>query len=310
VLDYKVPSQEDVGAFMRSLTENAAVAAAPWINSNDKEGVDRAAVDVMDNMLSKNELFRCEVIIGEGTKDEAPMLEIGKFYGLEDVKIVDFGVDPVDGTSLVAAGKKGGISVAAISERGTMLPWPNIHYMKSIVVRPEAASVVDYDGPVKLDGDQTENLHLIAEHLGIRPRELFIAILDRPRNKEFIDAAHRVGANLDLLLAGNINPVLDERYDVVSGSGGTPEAVLVAGAVACLGGGMQAMYDPQNEPERARANSIEKMDGRIIHHGAMVGKGEVHFSLTAVTDYGESLRGCYLDENNVWLPGDTLYLSR
>ena len=248
------------------VTETAAMAAARWQGRGDKEGVDQAAVDGMRAILASVDMDGI-VVIGEGEKDEAPMLYNGEAVGNGNGPKVDVAVDPVDGTTLSAQGMPGALAVIAVAERGSMYSPGSVVYMDKIAVGPLAAGKIDLDAPVE------DNLHAVADAREKDINDLTAIILDRPRNQKYIDAVRNVGGRIRLIRDGDISAAIataDETtgIDIMLGIGGSPEAVIAAAALLCMGGEIQARLWPRDDSERRYAkenglcNGDQVLDGR------------------------------------------------
>jgi fructose-1,6-bisphosphatase II len=270
------------------VTEAAALGAGRWIGRGDKEAADQAAVDAMRHMLSTVQV-QGVVVIGEGEKDEAPMLYNGEVVGDGTGPEVDVAVDPIDGTGLTSRGQGNALSVVAVAERGTMFdPGPCV-YMDKLVCGPEAADVVDIDAPPE------ENVDRVARALGVKPAEVGVTILDRPRHEEVIAAVRSAGARVYLItdgdVAGSINASRQETgVHLLLGIGGTPEGVISACAVKCLGGHMLGRLWPRNDDERARAKDAGYDLDKILTIDDLASSDNVFFAATGVTD-GRLLHG-------------------
>ncbi|TEU13071.1 MAG: class II fructose-bisphosphatase [Anaerolineales bacterium] len=269
-------------------TEAAALAAGRWMGRGDKIGIDQAAVDAM--RLSLNSIVMDGVVvIGEGEKDEAPMLYNGEVLGTGDPPPVDIAVDPIDGTLLTSLGLPGAIAVVALSERGTMYFPGSIVYMNKIAVGPEAKEVIDINAPVE------ENLQKVAKAKKRDVDDLTVVILDRPRHKKLISEVRAAGARIKLIPAGDIagglmTAIEDTGMDILMGIGGSPEAVITACALKCIGGEIQCKLWPRNEEERQKALG-EGLDlERVLTTDDLVQGDNVFFAVTGVTD-GELLQG-------------------
>lgn len=269
-------------------TEAAALAAGRLMGRGDKIGVDRAAVDAM--RLSLNSIVMDGVVvIGEGEKDEAPMLYNGEVLGSGDPPPVDIAVDPVDGTRLTSLGLPGAIAVVALSERGTMYFPSSIVYMSKIAVGPEARGVIDINAPVE------ENLNKVAKAKRRDVDDLTVVILDRPRHEQLISEVRAAGARIKLIPDGDIagglmTAIEDTGMDILMGIGGSPEAVITACALKCIGGEIQCKLWPRNEEERQKALD-EGLDlERVLTIDDLVQGDNVFFAATGVTD-GELLQG-------------------
>jgi len=270
------------------VTEAAALGAGRWIGRGNKEAADQAAVDAMRLMLSTVSV-KGTVVIGEGEKDEAPMLYNGEVIGDGTGPEVDVAVDPVDGTGLTSRGQGNAVSVVALAERGTMFdPGPCV-YMDKLVCGPEAAAVVDLDAPPE------ENVHRVAKALGVKPAEVTVTILDRPRHEELVASIREAGARVYLITDGDVGGSINAAREgsgvhLLLGIGGTPEGVISACAVKCLGGHMLARLWPRNDDERARAKDAGYDLDRILTGDDLAASDNVFFAATGVTD-GRLLKG-------------------
>lgn len=269
-------------------TEAAALAAGRWMGRGDKEGADQAAVNAM--RLSLNSIvMNGVVVIGEGEKDEAPMLYNGEVLGTGDPPPVDIAVDPIDGTRLASLGLPGALSVVALSERGTMYFPGSIVYMNKIAVGPEAKGAIDINAPAE------ENLRKVAKAKERDVNDLTVVILDRPRHEQLISEVRAAGARIKLIPDGDISGGLmtaieDTGMDILMGIGGSPEAVVTACALKCMGGEIQCKLWPRNEEERQKALD-EGLDlERVLTTDDLVQGDNVFFAATGVTD-GELLQG-------------------
>lgn len=272
------------------VTEAAALMAGRWMGRGDKEAADGAAVDAMRQVLDTIDMDGV-VVIGEGQKDEAPMLFTGEEVGTGQGPAVDIAVDPVEGTRLVAQGMPNSIVIMAVAERGSLYGWQDIAYMQKIAVGPEAAGVIDIDAPVDV------NLRRIAEAKGVEVSDLTVVILDRPRHKQLIQDVREAGARMKLIIDGDVAGGLlaampGTGIDVLMGIGGSPEAVITACALKCVGGDMQTRLWPRNDEERRivaeRGLDTEKVWGL----NDLVKSEDVFFVATGITD-GELLRGVH-----------------
>jgi fructose-1,6-bisphosphatase II len=270
------------------VTETAAIAAARWQGRGDKEAVDQAAVDGMRAHLSYLDLDGV-VVIGEGEKDEAPMLFNGEVVGNATGPRVDVAVDPIDGTRLCAEGGSGALAVLAVSDRGTMHDPGKLVYMDKIAVGPAAAGMIDLDAPVD------RNLHRVAKARGEDVNDLTVIILDRPRNRPQIEAVRAAGARIRLIRDGDVSAAIaaaqpETGIDMMLGIGGSPEAVLAAAALRCMGGEIQCRVWPRDDDERIWAAEHGVDVGRVMSTHDLVGGDNVLFGATGVTT-GEFLRG-------------------
>jgi fructose-1,6-bisphosphatase II len=270
------------------VTEAAALGAGRWIGRGNKEAADQAAVDAMRHMLSTVSVDGT-VVIGEGEKDEAPMLFNGEHIGDGNGPEVDVAVDPIDGTGLTSRGQGNAVSVVALSERGTMFdPGPCV-YMDKIACGPEAADVVDLDAPPE------ENVNRVAKALGIKPADVTVTILDRPRHEELVAAVRAAGARVFLITDGDVGGAINAAREqtgvhLLMGIGGTPEGVIAACALKCLGGYMLGRLWPRNDDERSRAKDEGYDLDRILTIDDLAASDNVFFAATGVTD-GRLLKG-------------------
>jgi fructose-1,6-bisphosphatase II len=270
------------------VTEAAALAAGRWMGRGDREAADRAAVEAMRLMLRSIDMDGV-VVIGEGEKDEAPMLYNGERIGNGRLPQVDVAVDPIDGTRLLALGRPGALAVIALSERGTMFSPGRIVYMHKLAVGPEAREVIDLDAPV------VENLRRIARAKGKDVDDLTVVILDRERHADLIREVRAAGARIKLIPDGDVSAALmtafpDSGIDLLIGIGGSPEGVIAAAALKCLGGELQARLWPRNEEERRFAAEMGYDLHRILTADDLVRGDNIFFAATGITD-GEILRG-------------------
>ena len=270
------------------VTEAGALAASRWMGRGDKEGADGAAVSAMREMLSTVDMDGL-VIIGEGEKDEAPMLYNGERLGNGSGAKVDVAVDPIDGTKLTAFGRGNALAVLAVSDAGTMFDPGPIVYMEKIAVGPGCVGVVD------IDYSPTENLHRIAEAKGQPMRDLTAVVLDRPRHEELIAEIRATGARIRLIPDGDVAGALqtawpDAGADVLMGIGGTPEGVITAAALKCMGGDIQGRLWARNNAERSAATESGYDLKRKLGIDDLVASDNCFFAATGITD-GELLQG-------------------
>ncbi len=270
------------------VTEAAALAAGRWQGRGDKNNVDGAAVDAMRVVLNGMDIDGV-VVIGEGEKDEAPMLYNGERIGKDGSPQVDIAVDPVDGTTLCSLGRDNAIAVIAMSQRGTMYnPGPCV-YMDKIVVGAECADVIDIDAPVKA------NLHAVAKALGEKVHDVTAVVLDRPRHADLIKQIREAGARIKLIPDGDIAGAIsvawpDSGTDILFGVGGTPEGVTAACALKCLGGAIFGRLWPRNDEERQAALDLGYDLDAVLDINDLVSSDDVFFAATGVTN-GDFLRG-------------------
>ena len=270
------------------VTEAAALAAARWVGFGDKNGSDGAAVNAMRALL-KSVSMHGIVVIGEGEKDDAPMLFNGEYVGDGTGPEVDVAVDPIDGTTLCAKGMPNALSVLAVSERGTMYDPSAVFYMEKLVTGPEAADVVDIEAPI---GD---NQARIAKAKSERIEDLTDIILDRPRHEGMVADIRKAGARIKFITDGDVaGAVMAARagtgIDLLVGIGGTPEGVITACAIKCMGGVIQGKLWPKDEAERRRALDAGHDLNRVLLTDDLVTGDNVFFVATGVTD-GEMLEG-------------------
>ncbi len=272
------------------VTEAAALAAAPLVGRGDKEAADQAAVDGMRYMLHSVPMDGL-VVIGEGEKDEAPMLYNGEQIGDGSPPQVDIAVDPLEGTTLAAHGMPSALAVIALSARGTMFdPGPCV-YMEKMAGSPDIADLLDLDRPL---GDTVE---LIAERRGCPIGDVIVVVLDRPRHEVGITAIRQAGARVRLIAHGDVSAALlavTERstVDLLWGIGGTPEGVISAAAVKCLGGQLLGRLWPRDETERRAALHAGYDLQRVLTRDDLIAGEDVFFSATGITD-GDVLRGVH-----------------
>lgn len=314
---------DSVGERLIMATQAAALASKPWIGSaqysEDKDYIskmknfaDQSAVDAIYSVLGNCPEFSATVVMGEGDKDEAPMLAHGDILGANLDRKYDLAVDPIDGTTFVAKNKPGGISVIALASPDSFPKWENVHYAKKLIVGPNVSELMER-GKIGIDRKPRENMERIASHLGKYAGELVVVVLDRPRNKEIIKAAHEIGSKLILIEGGDVVPGLltcdEDIIDLVYSSGGWPEAVVTAAGVATRGGNMQVMHDPQNEAETLRVEAINKIDA-ILGLEELVGTGDVRFAMTAITRYLDHRVGNSKEFTKIFEPGSSFFGAR
>ncbi len=270
------------------VTESAALAASRWVGRGDKLGADGAAVEAMRTVLTTVPMDGV-VVIGEGEKDDAPMLFNGERIGDGTPPLTDIAVDPIDGTTLTALGRGNALAVIAVSERGTMFnPGPCV-YMEKIAVGPDAAGSID------ITASPTQNLRWVAKAKGTSVRDLTVVILDRERHGELIDEVRASGARIKLISDGDIFGAIatawpDAGVDVLIGIGGTPEGVTSAAALKCMGGEIQGRLWPRNDTERKAALDAGYDLDRVLGTDDLVQGDNCFFAATGVTD-GELLQG-------------------
>jgi fructose-1,6-bisphosphatase II len=282
--------ERNLGMELVRVTEAAALSAGRWMGTGDKTKVDQTAVDAMRQSIDGVDMNGV-VVIGEGEKDEAPMLYVGEKVGNGSAPDVDVAVDPVDGTRLLANGSPGAIAVIATAERGSMYSAPpGVFYMEKIAVGLAAKGLIDINAPV------ADNLNKIAKARQAHLDDITVVILDRPRHTEIIKHVRATGARIRLITDGDVFAAMMaamEDYtgvDVLLGTGGAPEAVLAAAALKCLGGEIQCKVWPRDEQERARMKS-EGIDlEQVFTTDDLVKSNDVAFAATGITT-GDLLNG-------------------
>lgn len=271
------------------VTEAAALASARLMGRGDEHAADQAAVDSMRNAL--NSMSMCgTVVIGEGERDEAPMLYIGEKVGnaCQLGAEIDIALDPLEGTTLTATGGPNALSVIAIASKGNFLHAPDT-YMQKIAVGPRAKGAID------ITKSPTENLKNIAKALRIYVEDMTVVILNRPRHQKLIDEVRAAGARIKLIPDGDVSAAIatakeGSGVDVLMGIGGAPEGVIAAAAMKCVGGDMQGILRPRNNEEIERAKKMGIPDIDRVYGIEDLAKGDVMFAATGVTD-GDYLRG-------------------
>ena len=270
------------------VTEAAALGCGRWIGRGDKNAADQAAVDAMRAMLD-TVAMNGVVVIGEGEKDEAPMLYNGEEVGNGQGPEVDVAVDPLEGTRLTSVGQPNAIAVIALAERGTMLFPGAAVYMDKLVGGEEVADALD------LDASPAENVQRAAEAKGVRASEIAVVVLDRERNQPIIDGVREAGAKVNLITDGDVAPAIAAArqgtgVDLMMGIGGTPEGVIAAAAVKSLGGVVLGRLWPRNDDERQQLVDAGYDPDRVLTTDDLVGGDNVFVAATGVTD-GALLRG-------------------
>jgi fructose-1,6-bisphosphatase II len=270
------------------VTEAAAMAAGRWVGRGDKEGGDGAAVDAMRRLINSVPM-KGVVVIGEGEKDNAPMLFNGEEVGDGTGPEVDVAVDPIDGTTLMSKGMPNALAVLAVAERGSMFDPSAVFYMEKLAVGPEAADVIDINAEVE------ENLRRIAEVKRSRISDVTVCILDRPRHKELIQRVRDSGARIQFISDGDIAGAISAAreasdVDVLMGIGGTPEGIVTACAMKCMGGAIQAKLWPRDDAEREKALAAGHDLDRVLSTDDLVSGDNAFFCATGVTS-GDLLRG-------------------
>ncbi|MFF3767804.1 class II fructose-bisphosphatase [Streptomyces sp. NPDC001922] len=277
------------------VTEAAAMAAGRWVGRGDKNGADGAAVKAMRTLVSTVSMNGV-VVIGEGEKDEAPMLFNGERIGDGTGAECDVAVDPIDGTTLAAKGMTNALSVLAVADRGTMFDPSAVFYMEKLATGPEAAGVVDIGAPV------AENIRRVAKAKHSAPEDVTVVILDRPRHEGIVKEIREAGARIKFISDGDVAGAImaateGTGVDLLLGIGGTPEGIITACAMKCLGGTIQGRLWPKDEEERRRAVDAGHDLGKVLTNDDLVWGENVFFVATGITD-GELLRGVRYRSDN------------
>lgn len=270
------------------VTEAASMAAARWVGRGDKNGADGAAVNAMRRLINTVSMDGT-VVIGEGEKDHAPMLYNGERVGDAGGPECDVAVDPIDGTRLTANGMPNALSVLAVAPRGAMYDPSAVFYMSKLVAGHEAADVVDINAPA------AENVRAVAKARGCSPHDVTVVILDRPRHEELIREVRESGARIQLITDGDVaGAIMAARegtgVDLLLGVGGTPEGIIAACAIKCLGGVIQGKLWPQDDAERQRAVDAGHDLDRVLTNDDLVTSDDVFFAATGITA-GEIMQG-------------------
>ncbi|MBA3523509.1 MAG: class II fructose-bisphosphatase [Geodermatophilaceae bacterium] len=270
------------------VTEAAAMAAGRWVGRGDKNGGDGAAVDAMRTLIGTVSM-RGVVVIGEGEKDEAPMLYNGEQVGNGDGPECDVAVDPIDGTTLMAKGMPNALAVLAVAERGSMFDPSAVFYMDKLAVGPEAADVVDITASV------AQNVRAVAAAKKRKVSDVTVCVLDRPRHARLIDEIRASGARVHFISDGDVAGAIsaareDTGVDLLLGIGGTPEGIITACALKCMGGTIQARLWPRDNAEREKAEAAGHDLDRVLGLNDLIGGENVFFCATGITD-GDLLRG-------------------
>lgn len=277
------------------VTEAAALSAVRWMGRGDKNGADGAAVGAMRQALARIDMDGV-VVIGEGEKDEAPMLFIGEQIGNGRPPQVDIAVDPVDGTRLLSLGMPGAIAVVALAERGTMYSAPpGVFYMEKIIVGREAR------GAINIQASVAENIASVSSALGRDPGNITVMVLDRPRHEQLISEIRETGARVSLIPDGDVMGAItaaeeDSGVDMLMGTGGAPEAVVAACAIKAMQGDMQCKLYFRNDEERRTTQESGIDIEAVFKIDDLVRSDDVFFSATGITN-GEILRGVRIGEH-------------
>ena len=270
------------------VTEAAALQAGRWMGRGQKNLADKAAVDAMRMVLNTIPMDGV-VVIGEGTKDKAPMLYEGEYVGSASEPKTDIAVDPIDGTRLLSQGMAGSIATLAVSERGTMYESPYVVYMDKIVVGAAAAGAVSIDATVE------ENIRSVAAKLNKSVNDVTVILLDRPRHTEIAEQIRAAGARIRFIMDGDVAGAVmaatpGTGIDILMGIGGAPEAVVAACALRCLGGEIQCKLWPRDETERSSVLEAGIDINAVLNAEDLVGGDDVFFAATGITD-GDFLKG-------------------
>ena len=270
------------------VTETAAVAASAWVGRGDKDAADGAAVSAMRKMINTVDM-QGVIVIGEGEKDNAPMLHNGEQVGNGNGPLCDVAVDPIDGTTLTSNGLNGAVSVIALAPRGSMFDPKDVYYMNKIVTGPEAASVIDITVPAG------ENVRRVARAKGVDVSDITVIVLDRPRHDDLLKELRAAGARIRLIRDGDVAAAIetarpDTGIDILMGIGGTPEGVVTAAAMRALGGVIQGQLHPRSDGERESAKNAGYDLSKVYTTNDLVSSDDVFFSATGITD-GELLKG-------------------
>ena len=270
------------------VTETAAIAAAPWVGRGEKNLADQAAVQAMRQMINTVDMSGV-VVIGEGEKDDAPMLHNGEEVGNGLGPACDVAVDPIDGTSLTANGMNGAISVIALAPRGSMYDPSAVFYMNKIVTGPEAAGVIDINASAKA------NIQAVAKAKGMSVSDITVVVLNRPRHDVLLKEIREAGARIRLIQDGDVAAAIETArpetgIDLLMGIGGTPEGVITAAAMICLGGSIQGLLHPKDADEKVRVIAAGHDLKKVLSTRDLINSDDVFLSATGITD-GELLRG-------------------
>ena len=278
--------ERNIGMDLVRTTEAAALRSGRWMGRGDKNSSDQAAVDAMRYALDSVPINGV-VVIGEGEKDEAPMLYVGERVGTGEGPEVDVAVDPVEGTTLLAEGMPGAIAVVAVAERGSLYNWSGVAYMDKLAVGEGARGAIDIDAPV------ADNIRNVAKALGKHIEDITVVVLDRPRHKDLIREIRATGARIKLILHGDVSAgvmtaIENPPADILMGIGGAPEAVITACALKCTGGEIQCRPWARNDEERQLI--ADKQLDTVLGIDDLVRGENVFFAATGIT-HGEFLRG-------------------
>ena len=287
---YREAPDRNLAMELVRVTEAAAMAAGRWVGRGDKNGGDGAAVDAMRQLIGTVSM-RGVVVIGEGEKDDAPMLFNGEKVGNGWGPDCDVAVDPIDGTTLMSKGMPNALAVLAVAERGAMYDPSAVFYMEKLAVGPEAAGAVDIAAPV------SENIRRVAKAKEVGVADVTVCVLDRPRHRDLIAEIRRTGARIRFISDGDVAGAISAArpstgVDMLIGIGGTPEGVIAAAALKCMGGEIQGKLWPQTDEERSRALAAGLDLDQVLGTDDLVRGNNVFFCATGVTD-GDLLRGVH-----------------
>lgn len=280
--EQKESPSKNIALEILRVTEAAALAASKWIGSGNKEQGDQAAVSAMRKIFSTVDI-KGIIVIGEGEKDNAPMLYNGESVGTSLGPAMDVAVDPVEGTNLLATGRPNAISVMALSPTGTMFRAGPSFYMKKIVVPEPAKDVIDMDAPVKY------NLEKLAKALDKKIENITVFILDKPRHQNLIKEIREIGARIQLHTDGDIMGALlaaseESEIDIMLGTGGTPEGIISAAAIKVLGGRILGKLDPQKEEEKQKLLEYGYDLSKVYNENDLISSDDVYFAATGITN--------------------------
>ena len=292
-----VAPDRNIAMELTRVTEAAALAAARWMGRGDKEAADQAAVDAMRLMMDTVSMNGV-VVIGEGEKDEAPMLYRGEQLGTGEPPDVDIAVDPIDGTTLTSKGQPGALAVVALAERGTMFDPGPVVYMEKIAAGEEVGDEIDIEAPI------AENLRRISKVKKTDVSDLTVIILDRSRHEQIVKEVREAGARIKFIPDGDVAGAISAARegtgaDLYLGIGGTPEGVIAACALKCFGGVIQGRLWPRNEDERDRAVAAGYDLDKVLTIDDLVSGEDVFFAATGVTD-GDLIEGVRYRGESAW----------
>lgn len=283
-----IPPDRNLALELVRVTEAAAIAAGRWVGRGEKNEADGAAVDAMRQMIG-TVAMNGVVVIGEGEKDDAPMLYNGERVGDGTGPECDVAVDPIDGTTLTAKGMSNAIAVLAVADRGTMYDPSAVFYMEKIATGPDAADAIDLTAPI------AENIRRVAKAKGGSVSDVTVCVLDRPRHQQLVHEIRDVGARIKFITDGDVaGAIMAARpgtgVDLLAGIGGTPEGIIAACALKCMGGVIQGRLKPRDDDERQKAIDAGHDLDRVLTTHDLVTGDHIFFVATGITD-GELLQG-------------------